>query len=100
MQVNIPKHSIATHPIRKTIDGVSKYTPIFVKLNLEDDGEKQIASTLEGLIGSTDENQFHVYDNQSLCYSFIGAIKEIRERDGVVVLEVAEGVSVQYPPAQ
>jgi hypothetical protein len=99
MQVLIPKHAIATHPIRKTVDGVSKYTQIFVKLNLNDPKHKELSETLKGLVGGEEGNEIRVYDNEKLFYSFDGKVKEVRASDGVFVLEVASGV-VQYPRAE
>ncbi len=99
MQVLIPKSAIATHPIRKTVDGVSKYTQIFVKLNLNDPKHKELAETLKELVGVEEGNEVRVYDNEKLFYSFDGKVKEVRASDGVFILEVASGV-VQYPRAE
>ncbi len=96
MPIDIPKHAIATHPIRKTIDGVSKYTPIFVRLDANRDEEKEIATALSGLLESSTESEIRVLDNGSLCYAFNAVVKQMRANDGVFTLEVASG-AVRYP---
>ena len=95
MPIEIPKHAIATHPIRKTIDGVSKYTPIFVRLNLNHEVEKEIATNLAALLDNPKESEIRVLDNGSLCYSFNALVKQMRSSD-VFTLEVASG-AVRYP---
>jgi hypothetical protein len=98
MPIDIPKHAIATHPIRKTIDGVSAYTPIFVKLDLGSDLEKAVAESLNLLAGNGSEDEIRVFDKETLLYTFDGVVKEMRVQDGVAVLAVAKGV-VRYPRA-
>lgn len=96
MPLDIPKHAIATHPVRKTIDGVSAYTPVFVRLNLDDEKEKRLFESLAHMGKTGNESELRVFDDDSICYFFNATVKQVRTNDGVVVVLVASGV-VQYP---
>ncbi|MBX9671029.1 MAG: hypothetical protein K2X93_25780 [Candidatus Obscuribacterales bacterium] len=92
MPLDIPKHAIATHPVRKTVDGVSAYTPVFVKLNLDDAQEKRLFDALAQMVDNGSEQELRVFDADSVCYSFNATVKEVRTNDGVAVVLVASGV--------
>ncbi len=92
MPLDIPKHAIATHPVRKTVDGVSAYTPVFVKLNLDDAQEKRLFDELAQMVDNGSEHEVRVFDAGAVCYSFNATVKQVRTNDGVAVVLVASGV--------